>query len=180
MKNDRTKKYKYDLDGNKVKFVLFLKDYLNEIWYESRYMERDKMWGTEEYYRRLPFRTPMINSQSEEEYIISDWTESLDDKYHQLYPELGDRLQITYYHRKGEYDRNMVTREKMKKWDKYRRTFNRILKEIIYDGKLYYDEEERIVMELFREFYIMYKDIEWFDWWKLNLQDEWGDTKYIS
>ena len=43
----------------------------------------------------------MINHRSEEEYIISDWVESLDDKYHNLFPNVGEKLQITYHHRNG-------------------------------------------------------------------------------
>jgi hypothetical protein len=176
MNNFKTKKYKYEVCDYRYIFVLFLKDYFNQIWFHPMYMERDKMWGTKDYYRRLPFNKPMINSNTEEEYVISDWVESLDNKYHQLYPELGDRLWMTLYHRGGKYDWRVTS---MKKWDKYRRTFNRILKEIIYDGKLYYDDEERIVMNLFREFYQMYKDIKWFNYWKENLKEEWGETNFI-
>ena len=35
-------------------------------------------------------------------------------------------------------------------------------------------------MNLFREFFMMYKDLEWFNYWKLNLKEKWGYTKFIS
>ena len=175
MCENETKRYKWRFDDDRVRLVCLIRDYLNEIWYDSTFMDIDKKWGTEQYYRRLPFRIPMINHRSEEEYIISDWVESLDDKYHNLFPNVGEKLQITYHHRNGEY-KNVNT----KKWDKYRRTFNRILKELTFDGKIWYDDEERLVMNLFREFFMMYKDLEWFNYWKLNLKEKWGYTEFIS
>ena len=101
MSENETKRYKWRIDDDRVRLVCLIRDYLNEIWYDSTFMDIDKKWGTEQYYRRLPFRIPMINHRSEEEYIISDWVESLDDKYHNLFPNVGEKLQITYHHRMG-------------------------------------------------------------------------------
>ena len=175
MKQVKTSKYKYELTEELKELNIFLTDWLNQIWIT----EDDRKWGTKDYYRRLPFIKPMINSCSEEEYIISDWVESLDDEYHQLYPELGDRLVITYNHRKGSYTDGGYN-SGYKVWEKYRRTYNRLLKEIIYDGKRYYNDEERVVMNLFRGFFLVYKDVKCFLYWRERIQGDWEGSIYYN
>ena len=176
MRNRKTKEYKYELTEKKKEYISFLKDFLNEVWWSDwgNGYEGHK-WGTEHSFRTIPEYQPTHTSNRDIHYVILEWLDRLSTEYHQLYPQLGDRIHIFPDYREGYFE---LSKKEEKVWNKYRRTFNRILKEVLYKDKKYYNDEERIVMNLFRGLHELWNKC--FEFWVLGLQEKWGNTKYLK
>ena len=174
MRIRKTKEYKYELTKNKEKYITFLKDFLNQEW--NGYYFDDEQWGVKHSFKTTPPNKSFFSNEKQK-YEILDWVNKLDNKYHTLFPQLGNRIWIY-----PDIRQDMVfglSKDQEKVWNKYKRIFNRILKEILYENKKFYNEEELIVMNLFRELHLLFLESNSFQFWIIGLYEKWGNTKYL-
>jgi len=175
MRNRKTIEYKYLMTEKKKEYMTFLKDFLNQEL--NGYNFDNERWGIKGYFKNTPPNKDFFSCE-EQKFEIIDLINGLDSKYHTLFPHLGNKILI--YPDIRINMRFELSKKEQRVWNKYKRTFNNILKEVLHDKKEFYNEKEKLVMNLFSELHMLFTEKDCFDFWILNLVERWGNTCYLK